>query len=165
VTVPTPIYTDLPAIAARILVLASAALSPTPSRQYRSVGPAVWDLDACDQLTVWVSPMQPGQPGQTTTGQYEVSPDRLRVYTLAIEMARCVPSDNPTTADLDTSAAAHLADFQALDGMVKALGFSGKVHDDALKAAGVKAVASGPIQTVPPSGGMAAVRAQILVTV
>lgn len=165
---PTPLYTDLPAIAARLLVLAADALTPTPTRQYRSVGAPAWDFaENCgDQLAVWASPMLPGQPGQIATGQYENSPNRLRVYTMTIEVARCVVTGElPTPAALDADAAAHLADFQALDGMVKVLGFNSKVQDDGLRAAGVKAVAAGTIMTVPPSGGMAAVRVQVMVTV
>lgn len=167
-TQPTPVVTDLPAIAARLLDIAAAALSPSPSpsRTFRSIGPPVWPLgDACEQLAVWVGPMQPGQPGEARPGQYEPSPNRLRSYTLTLEVARCHEADNPTPTSMDTAAGQHVADFQALDSMVRGLGYSGKVHDDELQAAGVLAVAAGPITTVPPSGGMAAVRAQLTVTV
>lgn len=157
-TSPTPLVTDLPAICSRLLVLLVAALDNPPARQYRAVGVPAWDKE---QVTLAVSPLIPGVPGFPTTGRFEDTPNGLRTVTIVAEVVRCQPtSDNgaPSADRLDASAAVHIADYQALDRFVRALGFNGKVRDDQLTAAGMKGIAPGMTQTVSPSGGMAAVR-------
>lgn len=166
-TTPTPVTPNLPAIASRLLQIVADAVPDPPARQFRCIGLPVHDSE---QIALTIGPMQPGQPGDARPGQYENTPNRLRSYAFVVEVARCVPgltdaAKPPAPEALDASAAVHIADYQALDKMVRDLGFNSKVHDDQLQAVGVKAVAAGQITSTTPQGGFAAVRCQLWVTV
>jgi len=167
VTVPVPLVPDLPAIAGRLLALAVAAVPSPPARQFRSAGTEAWDAE---QLTVRAGPMSPGFPGGTATGQYELPNSRQRQIMFTVELVRCVPAPGndgtpPTMAALDAAGARQMADWNALDMMVRHIGWGSQIDDAALTAAGVKSVAPGVLAVVGPEGGMVAVTCNVILTI
>jgi len=167
VTVPVPLVPDLPAIAGRLLALAVAAVAKPPARQFRSAGTEAWDGE---QLTVRAGPMSPGFPGGTATGQYELPNSRQRQIMFTVELVRCVPVPGnggtlPTATELDAAGARQMADWDALDMLVRHIGWGSDIHDQALTSFGVKSVAPGVLAVVGPEGGMVAVTCAVILTI
>lgn len=166
-TVPVPIVPDLPAIAGRLLALATAAVDSPPARQFRSAGTEAWDAE---QLTVRAGPMTPGFPGGSAAGQYELPNSRQRQIMFTVELVRCTPppgsnGELPTTAALDAAGARQMADWNALDLMVRHIGWGSAIDDAVLTAAGVKSVAPGLLAVVGPEGGMVAITCGVILTI
>jgi len=167
VTVPVPLVPDLPAIAGRLLALAVAAVPSPPARQFRSAGTEAWDAE---QLTVRAGPMSPGFPGGTATGQYELPNSRQRQIMFTVELVRCVPAPGndgtpPTMVALDAAGARQMADWDALDMMVRHIGWGSAIYDQLLTNFGVKSVAPGVLAVVGPEGGMVAVTCAVILTI
>jgi len=167
VTAPVPLVPDLPAIAGRLLALAVAAVPSPPARQFRSAGTEAWDAE---QLTVRAGPMSPGFPGRTATGQYELQNTQQRQIMFTVELVRCVPAPGndgtpPTMVALDAAGARQMADWDALDMMVRHIGWGSAIYDQLLTNFGVKSVAPGVLAVVGPEGGMVAVTCAVILTI
>ena len=167
-----PSQIDLPAVALVLLESAAAALGPdAPTRRYRSVGYAAQDFAACQdcdsQLTVCLSGSMPTGPGANGPGQPTRSKQWFRQWTYTVDLMRAVPVIGPNLvapeqADLDASALQHLDDYRLLDDWQRTLGYDNKLND-ALRAVGGQQVAPSAMNTIGPSGGVAALRAQVVV--
>lgn len=174
VTTPTAIEADLVAVAGALLELASAALGGSaPTRTYRSAGPPAQDFASktCDsQLTVYITAAGTGTIGAPTTGRPELSPNGLRTYSFTIDLMRmsAVPTANgaaPSAEALDAIGATHIADYQLMASFVRSLGFDNKRIPSELTSIGVKQVAASTLSTVPPGGGVVALRAVVVMAV
>lgn len=139
----------------------TAAGRTIPGRSYVHVGSTAHD---CDQLTVEIGRVFPGQPGVETFGLEDREPCvGVRTAEFFVELVRCFPTSQSSGAAPTSSALDFASQELMTDGFVIVRGLSRAAAEHLIADTACDEVSIGTLSFPPPEGASAFVRLPVQV--